>query len=79
MFVAHRDASEPAHNRQLAHWLHNHLPAVAVFGHAAGLLGFDLIPDLTPQQFARIVSPKVCDSLFAVARCIVGSKSRATF
>ena len=59
VFVAHRDASDSVHGHQLAHWLHNHLPAVQMYSHAAGLLGFDLIPDLTPQQFGSIVQPKV--------------------
>lgn len=58
-FVAHRDASEPVHGRQLAHWLHNHLPAVQLCAHAAGLPGFNLIDDLTCEQFIQVVSPKV--------------------
>ena len=59
MLVAHRSAANPTHNRELAAWLHNHLPAVQVHGHAAGVLGFDLIPDLTAAQFGSVVQPKV--------------------
>ena len=58
MFVAQRDASDTCHNQQLAEWLHNHLPAVQTYAHTAGVLGFDLIPDLIAEQFARVVKPK---------------------
>ena len=58
VFVAQRDASDTGHNQQLAEWLHNHLPAVQTYAHAAGVLGLDLIPDLTAEQFARVVKPK---------------------
>lgn len=58
MFVAGRDAADPAHNCKLAAWLHSHLPAVQVYGHAAGLLGFDLLPDLTASKFGAVVKPK---------------------
>ena len=59
MLVARRDAADVAHGRALAAWLHNQLPAVQVYGHAAGLLGFDLVPDVTADRFGRIVKPKV--------------------
>ena len=58
MYVAQRDASDASHNQQLSEWLHNHLPAVQTYAHAAGVLGFDLIPDLAAEQFCRIVKPK---------------------
>lgn len=56
--MAHRDAGESAHNHALAAWLHDHLPAVQVYGHAAGLLGFDLLPDLTADKFGAVIKPK---------------------
>ena len=59
MFVVHCDASDAGDSRQLARWLHNHLPAVQVFGHAAGLVGMELVPDLTPEQFSALALPKV--------------------
>lgn len=58
VLVARRDAADPAHGQALAAWLHNQLPAVQVYGHAAGLLGFDLVPDVTADRFGRIMKPK---------------------
>ena len=54
------DASDAAHGRRLARWLHNHLPAVQVFGLAAGLMGSDPLPDLTAGRFDGVALPKVC-------------------
>lgn len=58
ILVARRDAADPAHNRELAAWLHSDMPAVQVYGHAAGLLGFDLLPDLTADKFGALAKPK---------------------
>lgn len=72
VFVAQRDASDTIHNQQLAGWLHNHLPAVQSYAHAAGVLGFDLILDLTAEQFARVVKPKASAVFFMVGwQCAV--------
>jgi len=67
VYVARRDAADPAHNHVLAAWLHDHLPAVQVYGHAAGLLGFDLLPDLTADTFGAVIKPKA--SLQISMRC----------
>lgn len=58
IFVAYRDASRPIHSAQLAAWLHEQLPAVQTYVHAAGVLGFDLLPDLSSQEFASLLAPK---------------------
>jgi NAD(P)-dependent dehydrogenase (short-subunit alcohol dehydrogenase family) len=58
-FVVQHDASDPFSCKRFASWAHNHLPAVHVFAHAAGVPAFDLIIDMDWKQFADVVSPKV--------------------
>ncbi len=59
MHVKALDSSDPHQLAQFAAWAHENLPAVQYLVHAAGLLGFDLIPDLTPSTFKDIIAPKV--------------------
>jgi 3-oxoacyl-(acyl-carrier-protein) synthase/NAD(P)-dependent dehydrogenase (short-subunit alcohol dehydrogenase family)/acyl carrier protein len=68
------DAASARQCAELASWLHEHMPAVQVFAHAAGVLAFDLLPDLTPEAFAAVVAPKAVGAgALAAARLPVES------
>jgi len=43
----------------LAIWLRENMPAVQIFAHAAGIISFDLLPDMTQEAFEASVLPKV--------------------
>lgn len=53
------DAAQEIQNEQLAHWLHDNLPAMKMHILAAGVVSFDLIPDMHPSTFHRVAAPKV--------------------
>lgn len=53
------DAGDTASCAAFATWLHETMPAVQLFVHAAGLIRFDLVPDLTKDAFESEVMPKV--------------------
>ena len=52
------DASSPEDCAVFAAWLRESMPAVQVFAHAAGVLAFDLLPDMTEAAFLSSVTPK---------------------
>eukprot|EP00887_Chlorella_sp_A99_P003342 scaffold26.g3342.t1 len=58
VFVVHRDAGQPSHGAGLAAWAHEELPAIQLLAHAAGVSGYDLLPDLTAETFASVAGPK---------------------
>jgi acyl transferase domain-containing protein/NADPH:quinone reductase-like Zn-dependent oxidoreductase/acyl carrier protein/NAD(P)-dependent dehydrogenase (short-subunit alcohol dehydrogenase family) len=53
------DASNPNDCTALAIWLRENMPAVQVFAHAAGVISFDLLPEMTQEVFEATVLPKV--------------------
>jgi 3-oxoacyl-(acyl-carrier-protein) synthase/NAD(P)-dependent dehydrogenase (short-subunit alcohol dehydrogenase family)/acyl carrier protein len=53
------DASSSKACAALATWLRENMPAVQVFAHAAGIISFDLLPDMTREIFEASVLPKV--------------------
>ena len=57
-FTVQCDAADPEAAAKLAAWVHDRLPAVQTFAHAAGVLGYDLIQDMSPEAFKRVVAPK---------------------
>jgi NAD(P)-dependent dehydrogenase (short-subunit alcohol dehydrogenase family)/acyl carrier protein len=64
------DAGDAADCARLAAWLHESMPAVQVFAHAAGVLAFDLLPDLLPESFAAVVSPKAVGAAALARACL---------
>lgn len=58
------DASKYEDNQKLIRWLHESMPAVQFFIHAAGVLAFDTIADITRDTFNDVVAPKVCTAHF---------------
>lgn len=62
------DCSDPAQIKTLACKLHEKGMALQVFAHAAGVLGFDLISDLTEAAFIAVMLPKVAgEAIFTQA------------
>ena len=53
------DASSEEDCVVLARWLRENMPAIQVFAHAAGVISFDLLPDMTQEVFESSVLPKV--------------------
>lgn len=53
------DSADPEDCAALATWLREHMPAVQIFVHAAGVLRFDLLPDMSLESFSACVMPKV--------------------
>ena len=39
-------------------WVHEALPYVQHYTHAAGVSGFSLLRDITPQEFKAVADPK---------------------
>ena len=59
VFIVRCDTAETQESSALVHWSREHLPAVQIFAHAAGNLGYDLIPEITPASFESLTKPKV--------------------
>ena len=73
-FVIECDAADPKAAAKLAAWAHDRLPAVQTLAHAAGVLGYDLIRDMSPEAFRRVVEPKTASvGMFADAAMPVQS------
>ena len=58
VFVVQSDAASTQQSMHVCSWAHNHLPPVNVHAHAAGVAGYDPIPDMSPTSFAAVVAPK---------------------
>lgn len=61
------DASKPEDCAALATWLRENMAAVQIFAHAAGVLSFDLLPDMSPEAFEASVLPKAVGANALVA------------
>ena len=59
MWVVRCNASSPAAMRHLWSWVHEHLPAVQHFGHAAGRSGFNMLQDMPADELRDICLAKV--------------------
>jgi KR domain len=59
VFVVACDAGDAAAAAAVRQWVRERLPAVQTYAHAAGALGHDLIPDVTPQAFLDVTRAKV--------------------
>ena len=59
VFVVKCNTADPKAAARLADWVREILPVVQTWAHAAGALGHDLIPDVTPDAFLKVVRPKV--------------------
>ena len=59
LWVVRCDASSPAAMQQLWIWVHENLPAVQHFGHAAGRSGFDMLQDMPAAELSNITLAKV--------------------
>lgn len=59
LWVVRCNASSPTAMRQLWCWVHEHLPAVQHFGHAAGRSGFDMLQDMPASELSDITLAKV--------------------
>lgn len=59
VFVVRCDAGSPGATAAVQRWAAERLPAVQTYAHAAGALGYDLIPDVTAQSFLDVTRAKV--------------------
>jgi NAD(P)-dependent dehydrogenase (short-subunit alcohol dehydrogenase family) len=59
VFVVGCDAGNAAAAAVVRRWVRERLPAVQTYAHAAGALGHDLIPDVTPEAFLDVIRAKV--------------------
>lgn len=79
------DCSDPKQNRRLARWLHEEHVAVQIYAHAAGVLGFSQLPDLTEAAFTEVMLPKVAgeaiftESSLAVESCLLFSSTSSVW
>lgn len=82
VFVVACDAGDAAAAAAVRQWVREQLPAVQSYAHAAGALGHDLIPDVTPKSFLDVTRAKVhtktklgghggsrCHSITDIVRC----------
>jgi len=53
------DSGDPSAVAEVLGWAHEHLPAVAILAHAAGILGYDSIATVQEDQFWEICKAKV--------------------
>ncbi len=65
LWVVRCNASSPEAMRQLWAWVHENLPAVQHFGHAAGRSGFSLLPDMPDHELSAICMAKVIDPSYS--------------
>ena len=59
LWVVRCNASSPAAMQQLWAWVHENLPGVQHFGHAAGRSGFNLLPDMPADELRAVCMAKV--------------------
>lgn len=59
VFVVKCDAANAAAAAAVQRWAAEQLPAVQTYAHAAGALGYDLIPDVTRKSFLDVTRAKV--------------------
>lgn len=59
VFVVKCDAGDASATAAVRRWVAERLPAVQTYAHAAGALGYDLIPGVTPQGFLDVTRAKV--------------------
>jgi KR domain len=59
VFVVKCDAGISTAMAEVQRWVGERLPAVQTYAHAAGALGYDIIPDVTPQSFLDVTRAKV--------------------
>ena len=59
VFVVACDAGDVSAAAAVRRWVRERLPAVQTYAHAAGALGHDLIPNVTPQAFLDVTRAKV--------------------
>lgn len=59
VFVVSCDAGDAAAAAAVRQWASERLPAVQTYAHAAGALGHDLLPDVTPKSFLDVTRAKV--------------------
>lgn len=65
VFVVKSDAGCPSDSRRVMLWAHENLPAIAHFAHAAGVLGFDTLDEVTPEAFWAVCAPKAAGAASA--------------
>ncbi len=67
-FTVQLDAANPEVAAKLAAWVHDRLPPVQTFAHAAGVLGQANIREMSPEAFEQVVAPKMASmGMFADA------------
>lgn len=59
VFVVKCDAGDAAAAAAVRRWVCERLPAVQTYAHAAGALGHDLLPDVSPESFLDVTRAKV--------------------
>ena len=59
VFVVRCSSADAARSAQVAGWVRERLPRAAVYAHAAGAPGHDMLADVTPDVWHRVVRPKV--------------------
>lgn len=59
VFVVRCSSADAACSAQVAGWVRERLPRAAIYAHAAGAPGHDMLADVTPDVWHRVVRPKV--------------------
>ena len=57
--VLQADSSDAASMRRLLEWVHENLPPIQHFAHAAGVAGLSMLQDLSYADFGSVVDTKV--------------------
>ena len=70
------DSGDPELLTDVLHWVHEFLPSVATLAHAAGMLGYDTINDVSEEQFWHICNAKVRPCFHAVLHLICSKRHR---
>lgn len=69
-FVVQCDTSQLQASSALVSWTHEWLPAVHTFAHAAGILGYNLIPDISAATLTAVTQSKVANANMFGEACL---------
>lgn len=69
-FVVQCDTSQQHASAALVSWTREWLPAVHSFAHAAGILGYNLIPDISAATFSAVTQSKVASANMFAEACL---------
>ena len=78
VFVVRCSTTDAPRCVEVAAWARERLPRVATYAHAAGAPGHDLLADVTPDMWHRVIRPKVMTSQIVIrVNCVAPGCSGA--